>query len=122
MSKKWTLGVEENERCLMTLLHAGTLDVLVTADASQAAERSLAGRKDLSGADVLIAGHHGSKNACCDELLRSVGGRTAVISVGWNRYGHPAEETLERLAANGYTVFRTDRDGTIEIRQGEQNG
>ena len=115
-------GTEENERCLMTLLHAGTLDVLVTADASQAAERSLAGRKDLSGADVLIAGHHGSKNACCDELLRSVGGRTAVISVGWNRYGHPAEETLERLAANGYTVFRTDRDGTIEIRQGEQNG
>ena len=115
-------GAEENERCLMTLLHAGMLDVLVTADASQAAERRLAASEDLSAADVLIVGHHGSKAACCDELLRSVGGRDAVISVGYNNYGHPAEEILERLAAHGYTVHRTDRDGTIEIRQGEQHG
>ena len=115
-------GSDENERCLMAMLHAGALDVLTTADAPKALERRLAAAEDLSAADVLIVGHHGSGYASSEELLREVGGRTAVISVGYNSYGHPAEETLERLAANGYTVLRTDRDGTIELRQGEAHG
>ncbi|MCR5577089.1 MAG: ComEC/Rec2 family competence protein [Oscillospiraceae bacterium] len=115
-------GESENERCLLTLLHAGTLDVLITADVPESAERRLAAAEDLSGIDVLIVGHHGSKYASGEELLREVGGRTAVVSVGWNTYGHPAEETLERLAAYGYTVHRTDLEGNIEIRQGELDG
>ena len=113
-------GAKQNERCLMTLLHAGTLDVLVTADASKAMERKLVKREDLSAADILIVGHHGSKSSCSDELLQEVGGRTAVISVGYNRYGHPAQETIERLEKYGYQVFRTDRDGSVEIRAGGQ--
>ncbi len=115
-------GSGENERCLMALLHAGTIDVLVTADSPKAAERRLAASEDISATDVLIAGHHGSSSACSDELLRKIDGRTAVISVGYNRYGHPAKETLDRLSAYGFQVFRTDRDGTIEIRQGEHHG
>ena len=115
-------GANENERCLMTMLRAGGIDVLITADAPKATERRLAAKEELSDADVLIVGHHGSKDASSEELLREVGGRTAVISVGYNTYGHPAEETLERLTAGGYTVLRTDLDGTIEIRQGEDHG
>ena len=52
------------------------------------------------------------------QLLAELGGDTAVISVGFNSYGHPAEETLERLALYGYNVYRTDKDGTVEIRIG----
>ena len=38
----------------------------------------------------------------------------AVVSVGArNPYGHPSPETLERLAAVGATIYRTDRDGAI---------
>ena len=51
-------------------------------------------------------------------VIAELGGDTAVISVGYNSYGHPAEETLERLALYGYNVYRTDRDGTVEIRIG----
>ena len=109
-------GQDENERCLMAMLHAGGLEVLVTADASDKMERSLTAAEDLSEADVLIVSHHGSRYASCDELLREVRGRTAVISTGYNRFGHPADETLDRLAEYGYTIQRTDRDGTIEIR------
>ena len=115
-------GQDENERCLMAMLHAGVLEVLVTADASDKMERSLTAAEDLSEADVLIVSHHGSRYASCDELLREVRGRTAVISTGYNRFGHPADETLDRLAEYGYTIQRTDRDGTIEIRQGEAHG
>ena len=49
-------------------------------------------------------------------------GPLAAISVGYNSYGKPAQETLERLAAYGYNVLRTDEDGTIEIRVGQDNG
>ena len=46
----------------------------------------------------------------------AVSGETAIISVGKNSYGLPSEEVLERLAAFGYTVKRTDEDGNVEIR------
>ena len=39
----------------------------------------------------------------------------AVISVGYNRYGHPAPETLERLAAAGCEIYRTDWMGTVAV-------
>jgi competence protein ComEC len=39
----------------------------------------------------------------------------AVISVGKNSYGHPAEETIERLQKAGFNVVRTDQAGDIEI-------
>ena len=115
-------GSSENENCLMTMLSIGTYKLLITADADSDMERELVRAADLSGTDALIVGHHGSKYASSPELLRAAGGRLAVISVGYNRYGHPAEETLERLANYGYNVLRTDEDGTVEIRIGKNNG
>ena len=45
-----------------------------------------------------------------------------VISVGTdNRFGHPSPEVLERYAARGLPVLRTDERGTIEfITDGQQ--
>lgn len=38
----------------------------------------------------------------------------AIISCGeGNKFGHPQEETLDKLAAAGVTVYRTDKVGTI---------
>ena len=42
----------------------------------------------------------------------------AVISVGYNTYGHPSEEVLSRLADYQIPVLRTDRDGTVTIGAG----
>ena len=96
--------------------------MLITADAPQSMERQLAEREDLSGTEILIAGHHGSRDACAPELLREAGGNMAIVSVGYNTYGHPAEETLERLRESGYTVWRTDLNGTVEIAVRANNG
>ena len=115
-------GREENERCLMARLSIGDSDMLITADAPQRMERRLAEREDLRGIELLIAGHHGSRDACAEALLREAGGGIAVVSVGYNTYGHPAEETLARLRENNYTVYRTDEDGTVEITVGESYG
>ena len=68
--------------------------------------------------DILIAGHHGSKNATCEELLQAVRPKLVCISAGWdNPYGHPAPELLQRLEAFGCQVYRTDLHGDILYRR-----
>ena len=109
-------GESGNERCMAVMLTAGDYDLLVTGDAPASAERELAGRCDLSRTDALIVGHHGSKYSSCVEFLSALDADRAIISVGSNSFGHPAEETLERLEAGGYNVSRTDTDGDVEIR------
>ena len=107
---------DANERCVMAKVSLDDYDMLVTGDGSKTAERELMEKNDISDVELLIAGHHGSRYSSCGELLGSIGADTAVISVGYNTYGHPTNETLERLAAYGYTIYRTDLNGNVEIR------
>ena len=65
---------------------------------------------------MLAAGHHGSKNSTSERLLDAVKPETCLISVGYNTYGHPADETLSRLAARGIDIYRTDRMGNLTVR------
>ena len=109
---------KDNENCMAVHLEVGDYQTLITGDSPITEERRLTRKQELAGTELLVVGHHGSANASSPQLLAELGGDTAVISVGFNRYGHPAEETLERLALCGYNVYRTDRDGTVEIRIG----
>lgn len=64
--------------------------------------------------DVLKVAHHGSKYSSTDLFLEKVHPGYAVISVGdHNRYGHPTQEALSRLAHIGARIFRTDTMGRI---------
>lgn len=107
-----------NESSLCVLFQAGNCDILITGDRSAAGERRLLEKADLPELEVLVAGHHGSKNSTCEELLLATNPQVVVISVGANNgYGHPAPELLDRLEAQGCIIFRTDLDGTITIRR-----
>ena len=67
--------------------------------------------------EVLVAGHHGSKYSTSQALLDAFRPEYALISVGAdNGYGHPAPETVERIAASGGEIWRTDRSGTVAVR------
>lgn len=75
-----------------------------------------------AAADVLLAGHHGSKNAGSSELLRLLQPKICIVSCGRNnRYGHPAQETLQRLEEAGCDIFRTDLQRSILIRPAGKN-
>jgi competence protein ComEC len=90
--------------------------MLFTGDAGSEAEaRILASGADI-GADVLKVGHHGSAYSSTPEFIRAVAPRTAIISVGRdNLFGHPAAVTLETLRESGANVYRTDKDGAVEV-------
>lgn len=108
---------ESNENSLCVLFSTENCDILITGDRSGLGERSLLRRVDLPQVDVLIAGHHGSKNSTCRELLEVVQPEIVVISVGENHYGHPAPETLERIREYTDEIYRTDLNGTVVIRR-----
>ena len=60
-------------------------------------------------------GHHGSRHSTCEELLSAARPELAVISVGYNSYGHPDPAVLERLDASGAQIYRTDLGGTVSV-------
>lgn len=107
---------DANERCLVCRPTIGDYDVLITADAPSEAEIELAARTELSDIELYVVGHHGSRYSTSFELLDEMSAETAVISVGYNNYGHPTHEVLERLLAYGMDIYRTDLNGTVEIR------
>lgn len=110
-------GDNENDRSLLVRAWAGGVTALVTGDAEADAEAAvLRSGRDLS-ADILKVGHHGSKNSTSERFLAAVAPKYAVISVGaGNTYGHPTDQTLERLTAAGAEIYRTDLDGTIAFK------
>lgn len=70
----------------------------------------------ISKVSVFMLGHHGSKNSSSSALLELLSPRFVIVSSG-HEYGHPADETLERLLAiksleEDY-LLRTDEFGTI---------
>lgn len=74
-------------------------------------------KDELSDITVLKVGHHGSKYATSDKLLKTINPQYALISCGINnRYGHPHSETLERLEDNNCKVYVTNTLGEIIIR------
>lgn len=105
-----------NEEGLSVLATQGDFDALITGDMNAAVERRLVKYGNLPDIELLVAGHHGSASSTSKELLEAVTPEYAVISVGYNSYGHPAPETLDRLEQAGCTVWRTDLQGTITVR------
>ena len=92
-------------------------DILVTGDMAEFAEYRLLSSHEIPDLELLVAGHHGSKHSTTQALLDLTQPETVLISVGkQNRYGHPASETLARIAESGAAVFRTDECGTITVR------
>jgi competence protein ComEC len=65
--------------------------------------------------DALKVAHHGSEDGGLERLLERTVPRVAVVSVGENPYGHPTAQTMATLDEKDIAVFRTDRDGDVEI-------
>ena len=111
------LNLRTGERVLVLLgsFPAGDFDALITGDMNSAVEHRLVKYGDLPDIELLVVGHHGSKYSTSEELLLATRPELAVISTGYNTYGHPAPETLERLAAAGCGIYRTDWSGTVTV-------
>lgn len=95
-------------------------DMLLTGDVEGKGEEELTEnvKKFCAGKrfEVLKVAHHGSRNSSSAELLDAVKPACAVVSAGIdNRYGHPHEETVDRIMDCGSKIYCTQDCGAVEI-------
>ena len=103
-----------NDTSIVLKLSFGHFDALLTGDIGFDIENQLDFSSGL-GIEVLKVAHHGSKYSTSEEFLQQIRPQLAVISVGRNRFGHPAKEVIERLSNQAIKLLRTDQEGEIEI-------
>lgn len=108
---------ESNERGLSLLATGKKMDVLITGDMEMGTELLLLKNHEFPDVDVLVAGHHGSRDSTSEILLDQVKPEIVVISVGENNYGHPHAETLDRIKAAKAEILRTDQRGNIRLKE-----
>lgn len=109
--------LSRNDASIVVRVEFEGVSLLLTGDAEAAAERDMVAAfgEDLRST-ILLAAHHGSGGSSTEGFLRAVSPGLALVSCGRNnRYGHPAPETLARLAAVEAPVLRTDQDGTVLV-------
>jgi competence protein ComEC len=104
----------ENNASLVLRAEAGGRRVLFTGDLEREGEIYLSDQ-DLR-AEVLKAGHHGSRTSSSRYLLDAVNPRSAIISCGRrNLFGHPHQSVLDDFAARRIRVWRTDTQGSLDL-------
>lgn len=104
----------QNDNSLMLRVEFGKASFLFTGDAEATEEEEILAQGNPVQADVLKVGHHGSETSTSEAFLQAVHPVCAVISCGaGNDYGHPHQETLDKLSAAGVTVYRTDLSGAV---------
>lgn len=103
-----------NKYSIVMKLTYGKNSFLLTGDATSENEVEMLEKGLDLKADILKIGHHGSNTSTSSEFLTAVAPEVAVISCGVNnRYGHPHQETLEKL--KDIDTYRTDQGGTIIV-------
>ena len=94
-------------------LQSESADILLTGDAGFPVEKELLNKNIDLESKILKVSHHGSKYATSNEFLQAVNPEKAIVSVGKNSYGHPAEKLLNRLKNMSIEIFRTDETGDV---------
>lgn len=107
---------ESNENSVVIRLVHGENSFLLTGDAEHKSEEAMCASGLELESTVLVPGHHGSATATTWDFLMQVVPEYAVISCGeGNSYGHPHEETMEKLESMEVQVYRTDKQGYISV-------
>lgn len=104
-----------NDYSVVAKLSFDAIDFLFTGDAPKKVEYQLLANNHNLDSEILKVAHHGSKYSSDEYFLKAVSPNIAVISVGKNSYGHPAQEVLDNLQKYGIVTYRTDKNGDLKI-------
>ncbi len=113
-SDRWR---NSNNNSLVVKVSYGGASFLFTGDIMVPAEMELvdiaAGRLSSK---VLIAPHHGSRSSNSQQFIEKVDPEVVVVSCGRNsRFNFPHPDILQRYKDLGVSIFRTDRDGAVQL-------
>ncbi len=104
-----------NEGSLVLSVSYKEFDALLTGDIEGDAEEALI--SELGEYEMLKVSHHGSRNSTSGEFLEAVSPKICIISAPkYSIYGHPHEETLERIEAVRADIYQTGLCGAVTIK------
>ena len=106
-----------NNNSMVVKVSFGNISFLFTGDIMAQAEQELVGLAGMDlASDVLLVPHHGSRSSSSQPFLSKVQPDVAVISAGWkNRFRFPHSTVLDAYDRIGCLMYRTDRNGAIQI-------
>ena len=109
---------EENDKSLVLSFYNASKNFVIMGDAPSKVEKQIIQNEESIKCDILKVGHHGSNTSTCEEWLKYLAPKEAVISCGKNnKYGHPNKEVVTLLNKYKIKIHRTDLEGTIVYKQ-----
>lgn len=103
-----------NNTSLVLRVQYDDIVCLFTGDMETQEEKTILENNPDLKADFLKAGHHGSDTSSSEDFLAQVQPSYVAISCGVdNKYGHPADSTLEHLAVWTEDIHITAQEGDI---------
>ena len=110
---------DRNDMCLSFKLTDGDFSGIFAGDIPTEIEQKLVSEYgDGLKADFYKADHHGSKYSSSTQWLEAINPKwTAVSCAKENRYGHPADEAVNRIEAAGSRIFYTMESGQIKYKE-----
>lgn len=107
---------DRNDLSLVLMAEYGEFQMLLTGDIGNGTEEKLLSDGSLREVEILKTAHHGSRYSSSEPFLDRVRPAVSLISCSAaNRYGHPGEETLERLRDAGSRICITKDCGAVRI-------
>lgn len=106
-----------NNSSVAVKISYGAKKILLTGDLELEGEKALLNSGYDLRADILKAGHHGSKTASSFSFLDKVKPEIVVIQSGaGNSYKHPHDEAMSNFEMAGVEkIYRNDLDGRVEF-------
>ncbi len=138
VGRKYKLGSAEvkildfgnigNESIVLLVKYRKT-SFLFTGDTEHEMEKRICDRySDHLPVTLLKVGHHGASSSTAIRFLTMLTDpkrkmkQYAVISVGEdNGFGHPSQSVIDRIDQAGFEIYRTDRDGDINVQSDGRN-
>jgi competence protein ComEC len=112
----WERRKVRNDDSIVLDVRVGDVSVILPGDISAVVERDVFANFRHAPVTIVKAPHHGSAGSSSAALIRATVPRAVVFSAGQrNPFGHPAPAVVDRYAAAGARVFRTDRDGAVVL-------
>ena len=115
---KLLAGASDNEGSLFIRIVADKGSAVITGDAYIATEETMQKRLKWN-AQILKAGHHGSRTSSGQAFIRGLNPTWGIVSCGRdNQFGHPHPSVLKAFQDEGVEILRTDRDGDLSFVPG----
>lgn len=110
-----------NNNSLVFKLKYKNFSMLFTGDIEEEGEETIlkkyVNKPEKLKSSVLKVAHHGSKTSSTENFIKAVKPEVVLIGVGKNNlFNHPNQEVVERFKNSNIKIYRTDKNGEIEIR------